>query len=49
MTAIKGRSANVADHAAVAAAIAARDPDNARIAMRRIIGDVLTLIGAQPD
>ncbi|KQN24605.1 MULTISPECIES: FadR/GntR family transcriptional regulator [unclassified Sphingomonas] len=42
---IKGRSANVADHGAVAAAIAARDPDAARIAMRRIIGDVLTLIG----
>ena len=41
---IKGRSANVADHAAVADAIGARDPDAARIAMRRIIGDVLDLI-----
>ena len=44
---IKGRSANVADHAAVAAAITARDPAAARIAMRRIIGDVLTLIGEE--
>lgn len=41
---IKGRSANIADHAAVAEAIAARDPDAARAAMRRIIGDVLELI-----
>lgn len=41
---IKGRSANVADHAAVADAIAARDVDGARMAMRRIIGDVLDLI-----
>jgi DNA-binding FadR family transcriptional regulator len=41
---IKGRSANVADHAAVADAIAARDPNSASLAMRRIIGDVLTLI-----
>ncbi|HEX8445852.1 MAG TPA: FadR/GntR family transcriptional regulator [Sphingomonas sp.] len=45
---IKGRSANVADHAAVADAIAAGQPDAARNAMRRIIGDVLTLIG-DPD
>lgn len=42
---IKGRSANIADHAAVADAIDARDAPAARIAMRRIIGDVLTLIG----
>jgi DNA-binding FadR family transcriptional regulator len=41
---IKGRSANIPDHAAVAAAIAARDPNGARDAMRRIIGDVLELI-----
>ena len=41
---IKGRSANIADHAAVADAIAARDTDRARDAMRRIIGDVLDLI-----
>lgn len=42
---IKGRSASVADHGAVADAIAARDPEAARLAMRRIIGDVLDLIG----
>lgn len=42
---IKGRSANIPDHAAVADAIIARDPAAARIAMTRIIGDVLTLIG----
>ena len=42
---IKGRSANIADHAAVADAIVARNPEAARIAMSRIIGDVLTLIG----
>ncbi|RZM31081.1 MAG: FadR family transcriptional regulator [Sphingomonas sp.] len=42
---IKGRSANIPDHAAVADAITARDPAAARIAMARIIGDVLTLIG----
>jgi DNA-binding FadR family transcriptional regulator len=41
---IKGRSANIADHAAVADAIAARDAAGARVAMRRIIGDVLDLI-----
>ena len=41
---IKGRSANIADHAAVAVAIAARDADGAREAMRRLIGDVLSLI-----
>jgi DNA-binding FadR family transcriptional regulator len=41
---IKGRSANVADHAAVRDAIAARDPEGARAAMRALIGDVLELI-----
>ena len=41
---IKGRTANVADHAAVRDAIRAGDPDGARIAMRNLIGDVLTLI-----
>lgn len=43
---MKGRSANIADHGAVADAIAARDPQQARLAMRRIIGDVLELIAA---
>ena len=42
---IKGRSANIPDHAAVADAILARDPLAAKVAMTRIIGDVLTLIG----
>lgn len=41
---IKGHTASIEDHAAVADAIAAGDPDAARIAMRRIIGDVLLLI-----
>lgn len=41
---IKGRTANVADHAAVRDAIARRDADGARLAMRGIIGDVLELI-----
>ena len=41
---IKGRSASVADHAAVRDAIAAHDADTARSAMRHLIGDVLTLI-----
>ncbi|UVO52450.1 FadR family transcriptional regulator [Sphingomonas sp. SUN019] len=44
---IKGRSANVEDHAAVADAIEARDVEGARVAMRRIIGDVLELIAAE--
>ena len=44
---IKGRSANLADHAAVADAIIARNPAAARVAMMRIIGDVLTLIGEE--
>lgn len=41
---IKGRSASVADHAAVRDAISARDPEAARAAMRALIGDVLELI-----
>ena len=41
---IKGRTASVADHAAVRDAIAAHDPDAARSAMRHLIGDVLMLI-----
>jgi DNA-binding FadR family transcriptional regulator len=41
---IKGRSANVADHAAVSDAILKRSPDKARRAMKKIIGDVLELI-----
>lgn len=41
---IKGRSASIAQHAAVADAIAERDADGARASMRRIIGDVLDLI-----
>ena len=41
---IKGRSASVADHAAVRDAIEARDPESARAAMRALIGDVLELI-----
>jgi DNA-binding FadR family transcriptional regulator len=44
---IKGRSANVGDHAAVADAIVRRDADSARAAMRRIIGDVLDLIATE--
>lgn len=41
---IKGRTASAADHAAVADAIAARNPDAARTAMAGIIGEVLALI-----
>jgi len=41
---IKGRTADVTEHAKVRDAIASQDPDAARIAMRRIIGDVLVLI-----
>ncbi len=44
---VRGRSANIADHAAVADAIAAGDDAAARVAMRRIIGDVLDLIADQ--
>ena len=42
---IKGRSANIAEHARVADAIGVRDAGAARVAMQRIIGDVLELIG----
>ena len=50
---IKGHAASIADHAAVRDAIVARDPEQARFAMRRIIGEVLELIhtagpGAEP-
>jgi DNA-binding FadR family transcriptional regulator len=41
---IKGRSASVADHAAVFYAIQRRRPDSARVAMKKIIADVLELI-----
>ncbi len=41
---IQGRSASIADHAAVHDAIVARDPDAARAAMRRLITDVLDII-----
>jgi len=41
---VKGRSANIPEHAAVADAIERRDIDGARGAMRRIVGDVLDLI-----
>jgi DNA-binding FadR family transcriptional regulator len=41
---IKGHSASVADHAAVRNAIVRHHADGARVAMRRIIGDVLELI-----
>ncbi|WP_121117011.1 FadR/GntR family transcriptional regulator [Croceibacterium ferulae] len=46
---IKGRTASIADHAAVADAIAARDVTVSRAAMQRIIGDVLGLIGDTED
>jgi DNA-binding FadR family transcriptional regulator len=41
---IKGHSASITDHAAVRDAIARKKPDAARVAMRKIIGDVLELI-----
>lgn len=41
---VKGRTANVADHAAVRDAIVAGNPDKARKAMRALISDVLELI-----
>lgn len=41
---LKGHSASVADHGAVKEAILDADPEAARVAMRRIIGDVLELI-----
>lgn len=47
---VKGRTANVADHAAVRDAIAGGNPDKARKAMRALISDVLELIDtANPD
>lgn len=46
---IKGRTASVADHAAVHDAIAAGDADRARTAMRRLISDVLDLIDDAGD
>lgn len=47
---IKGHSASLSEHGAVADAIAARDPDTARAAMRQLIGAVLVLInGTAPD
>jgi len=45
---IKGRTANIADHEAVAEAIATGDAAAARAAMRRLIQDVLTLIDGSP-
>jgi DNA-binding FadR family transcriptional regulator len=41
---VKGRTANVGDHARVSDAIARRKPDAARTAMRALITDVLDLI-----
>ncbi len=41
---IKGHSASIPDHAAVEQAIARRQPDKARAAMKKIVGDVLELI-----
>jgi DNA-binding FadR family transcriptional regulator len=41
---IKGRTASIGDHAAVRDAIIKRQPDKARVAMKKIIGDVLVLI-----
>lgn len=41
---IKGHSASIPDHAAVAHAIARRQPDKARTAMKKIVSDVLDLI-----
>ena len=41
---IKGRTADVAEHATVGDAIVSHDPEKARAGMRRIIGDVLVLI-----
>ena len=47
---ITGHSASMTEHGAVADAILARDADAARVAMRALIGNVLTLIeGAEPD
>src|SRR3546814_11648239 len=47
---VKGRPANVADHAAVRAASAGGNPDKARKAMSALISAVLALIDApQPN
>lgn len=47
---VKGRTANVGDHAAVHDAIAEANPEKARKAMRSLISDVLELIDtAKPD
>lgn len=47
---IKGHSASIAEHRAVVDAIVSGEADAARAAMRRLIGNVLTLIdGAEPD
>ncbi len=43
---IKGRSASIEDHRAVYDAIVKHDSEGARNAMRGLIGDVLSLIGA---
>lgn len=42
---IKGHAASIPDHAAVAQAIMKRQPDKARAAMKKIVSDVLELIG----
>lgn len=44
---IKGRSADIDEHANVRDAIVAGDPEAARKAMRKLIGDVLTIIEEQ--
>ncbi len=41
---IKGHSASIPDHAAVAHAIMKRQPDKARAAMKKLVSDVLDLI-----
>jgi DNA-binding FadR family transcriptional regulator len=41
---IKGHSASIPDHAAVAQAILKRQPDKARAAMKKLVSDVLDLI-----
>jgi DNA-binding FadR family transcriptional regulator len=41
---IKGHSASIPDHAAVEQAILKRQPDKARTAMKKLVGDVLDLI-----
>lgn len=46
---VKGRTANVADHALVLEAIEAGNPEAARIAMRALIADVLELIDTYGD